>query len=291
MITDAQSPWKVDSETGRLRDILLCRPEHYAWQPTNAVALKTLAEGSRGFSLDGVKQQYEGMVTALQENGVTCHFIEPLAHLPYQVYTRDSSQTTPWGPVVTQLFRPQRRGEYASIIRFYQETGGPWAYSTQGTLEGGDIHIIRPGLALIGHTGERTDEAGAKQFAGWFEERGWEVRLQPFAEHFLHLDLLFCMAADNLAVACLEVLDDDLVDWLRAHQIRLVPVSYKDAMQLACNLLALGDGKVIAAAHATAMNAALKAEGLEVIELPLDMLTRGGGGAHCMTMPLRRDPL
>ena len=291
MITDAQSPWKVDSETGRLRDILLCRPEHYAWQPTNAVALKTLAEGSRGFSLDGVKHQYEGMVTALQENGVTCHFIEPLAHLPYQVYTRDSSQTTPWGPVVTQLFRPQRRGEYASIIRFYQETGGPWAYSTQGTLEGGDIHIIRPGLMLIGHSGERTDEAGARQFAGWFEERGWEVRLQAFAEHFLHLDLLFCMAADNLAVACLEVLDDDLVDWLRAHQIRLIPVSYKDAMALACNLLSLGDGKVIAAAHAQEMNAALKAEGVEVIELPLDLLTRGGGGAHCMTMPLRRDPL
>ena len=291
MITGAQSPWKVDSETGRLRDILLCRPDHYSWQPTNAVALKTLAEGSKGFDIEGVRAQYEGMVTALRENGVTCHFLEPEAHLPYQVYTRDSSQVTPWGPVVTQLYRPQRRGEYAAIIGFYNKTGGPWAYSTTGTLEGGDIHIIRPGLMLIGHSGERTDEAGARQFAGWFEERGWEVRLHAFAEHFLHLDLLFCMAADNLAVACLEVLDDDLVDWLRAHQIRLIPVSYKDAMELACNLLSLGDGKVIAAAHAREMNAALKAEGVEVIELPLDLLTRGGGGAHCMTMPLRRDPL
>ncbi len=291
MITDARSPWTIDSETGRLTDVLLCRPDHYFWQPTNDVARRTLAQGAEGFDLAGVRAQYDGMVRALEENGVTCHFLTPEPHLPYQVYTRDSSQVTPWGPVVTQLYRPQRRGEYAAIIGFYNETGGPWAYSTTGTLEGGDIHIIRPGLALIGYTGERTDEAGARQFAAWFEERGWEVRLYPFAEHFLHLDLLFCMAAENLAVACLDVLDDDLVAWLKARQIRLIPVSYKDAMQLACNLLALGDGKVIAAEHATGMNAALKAEGVEVIELPLDLLTRGGGGAHCMTMPLKREPV
>ncbi|HSG56032.1 MAG TPA: arginine deiminase family protein [Paracoccaceae bacterium] len=193
--------------------------------------------------------------------------------------------------MITQLFRPQRRGEYAGVIRFYEEScGGPWRYSTAGTLEGGDIHIIRPGLLLVGHSGERTNEAGARQFADWFEAEGWEVRLQAFPEHFLHMDVIFSMVAPTLALACVEVMDDDLIAWLRDRQIRLIPMSYKSAMRLSCNVLALGDGRVLSASHSEEVNTALRAEGLEVREVPLDLFTRGGGGVHCMTMPLRRDP-
>lgn len=283
--------WRVDSETGRLREVLLCPPDHYAWQPTNTIARKTLDEGTKVPTRTDLVAQYDGLVAALENAGVVCRYSQTEAHLPYQVYTRDSSQVTPWGPVITQLFRPQRRGEYASVIDFYGQADGVWRYSTRGTLEGGDIHIIRPGLLLVGHSGERTDAAGARQFADWFEAEGWEVRLQPFPEHFLHLDVLFSMVTPSLALACREVLDDDLLGWLEARQIRVIPVSYKDAMTMACNVLALGDDRVISAAHATAANAAMKAEGIEVIELSLDLFTRGGGGVHCMTMPLLRDPL
>ncbi|MFC7607610.1 arginine deiminase-related protein [Teichococcus aestuarii] len=99
-----------------------------------------------------------------------------------------------------------------------------------------------PRPALIGHSGGRTDEAGAEQFAGWLRAEGWEVRLEPFDEHFLHLDVLFCMAAPGLAVACTEVLDDTLLGWLADHGIRCIPVSYREVMQLGCNVLALGGG-------------------------------------------------
>lgn len=285
--------WRVDSETGVLRDVLLCRPDHYAWQPTNAVANRTLAEGRRQPTRADLEAQYDALVQALQNAGVTCHYLDRVEpHLPYQAYTRDSSQVTPWGPAITQLYRPVRRGEYAAAIQFYDATdGGPWGYSTAGTLEGGDIHIIRPGLLLVGHSGERTDEAGARQFASWFEAAGWETRLQPFPEHFLHLDVLFNMVTDGLALACTDVLDDDLLDWLRERQIRLIPVSYKDVMRLSGNVLALGNDRVISAAHAQEVNVRLRAEGLEVMEVPLDLFTAGGGGAHCLTMPLRRDLL
>ncbi len=280
----------VDSETGPLREVLLCRPEYYRWQPTNAVAHRTLADG-QSFDEVVMLAQYDEFLDALGRAGVTCRFLDPKPHLPYMVYTRDSSQTTPWGPVITQLFRPQRRGEYASVIEFYAEHGGIWHYADQGTLEGGDIHIIRPGLALIGHSGERTDEAGAEQFADWLEDHGWEVRLQPFAAHFLHLDLLFCMVADGLAVACLDVLDPDLIGWLRGRQIHLIDVPYRDAMALGCNLLALGDDRVLSPHASQDLNVKLRAEGLEVLAPHLDVFTRGGGGAHCMTMPLARDPV
>ncbi|MCG8358712.1 MAG: arginine deiminase family protein [Kiloniellales bacterium] len=283
--------WSMDSETGLLQEVLLCPPEHYDWLPLNAVAEATLSGGLR-LDLQAAQAQYGEMVDALEQAGVTCHFLEPDAELKYQVYTRDSSQMTPWGPAVTQLHKPQRRGEYAAVIRFYQERGeGVWRYCTSGTLEGGDIHIIRPGLLLIGYSGGRSNEAGARQFARWFEAEGWEVRLQPFAEHFLHLDVMFCMAAEGLAVACTEVMDDGLTDWLRGNGIRLVPVHYKETMQLGCNLLALGGHRVISPRHNAKLNERLRAEGLAVFDPELDLFTKGGGGVHCMTMPLKRESL
>ena len=295
--------WTVNSETGVLRDVLLCKPEHYRWIPTNSIAVATLAGGGI-VEAKAASAQYRELEAVLDQAGVARHYLTPEAHLPYQVYTRDSSQTTPWGPVLTQLAMPQRRGEYAAVLGFHAKTGanrtseartgeartgGFWRYATQGTVEGGDIHVIREGLLVIGHSGGRTNEAGARQFAAWFEAEGWEVRLEPFAEHFLHLDVLFCMAAEGLAVACTEVLGDEFSKFLARRQIRIIAASYAEVMAMTCNLLSLGGGRVISPAHSKRLNAALRAEGITVFDPELDCFARGGGSIHCMTMPLRRD--
>jgi N-dimethylarginine dimethylaminohydrolase len=209
--------------------------------------------------------------------------------LPYQVYTRDSSQTTPWGTVLTQLRMEKRRGEVGEVAAFYAPHGGFWRSATAGSLEGGDIHLIRDGLAVIGYSGVRTTREAAEQMAGWLHEQSWQVRLKPFAPHFLHLDVLFCMAADGVAVACIEVLGDDFAAWLAAQGIRVIEASYREVMAMSCNLLCLGAGRVISPRHSTRINAALRHEGLTVFDPPLDMFAQGGGSVHCMTMPLRRD--
>ncbi len=280
--------WFVESETGRLREVLLCPPRHYKWIPTNSIAVETLEAGS-AFDHDRVQQQFADLVDALEGAGVTCHYVQPEPHLPYQVYTRDSSQTTPWGTVLTQLSLPERRGEVGNILRFYQD-GGVWNYASAGSIEGGDIHLIRPGLAVIGWSGVRTSLSGARQFAAWFEARGWEVRIEPFPEHFLHLDVLFCMAANGLAVACLEALSDGFAKWLAGHGIKVIDASYREVMVMSCNLLALGGGKVISPRHSARINQALRAEGLTVLDPELEQFAQGGGSVHCLTMPLVRDP-
>jgi N-dimethylarginine dimethylaminohydrolase len=281
--------WQVDSETGVLTDVLMCRPEHYRWLDTNAVAHHTLGAGTP-FDPSAAQAQFFGLTDLLARQGVHAHYLKPEPHLSYQVYTRDSSQTTPFGPVLTQLRMPERRGEYASVISFHAEAGGFWHHASDGTCEGGDIHIIRPGLLLIGYSGIRTDLSGARQFASWFKAEGWEIRLQPFAEHFLHLDVLFCMATEHLAVCCTEVLGDEFTEWLAAHGIGVVPASYREVMAMSCNILSLGGGRVISPRHSTRLNAELAARGVTVLDPPLDVFARGGGSIHCMTMPLRRHP-
>jgi N-dimethylarginine dimethylaminohydrolase len=281
--------WTVASETGPLTDVLVCAPDHYRWIPTNTIARRTLAAGGQP-DLQALQAQHRELVQALEQGGARVHHLPPEPQLPYMVYTRDSVVVTHRGPVLCQLERPQRRGEYAPLLDWHAAQGSAfWRKSSTGTLEGGDVHILRPGLALIGASGGRTDPAGAGQLAGWLRAEGWEVRIESFDEHFLHLDVLFCMAAPGLAVACLDVLPEDLSEWLAAHGIRCLPVPYRAAMTLGCNILSLGGGRVISARESQTLNAALRAEGLVVLDPALSLFTAGGGGPHCLTCPLRRE--
>lgn len=278
--------WTVSSETGALADVLVCPPDHYRWIPTNTIVRRTLA-GAQQPSTMALAAQHGELVHALRQGGANVHVLPPEPHLPYMVYTRDSAVATPWGPVLCQLERPQRRGEYAGVTDFHH--GRFWRKSSAGTLEGGDIHVMMPGVAVVGVSGGRTDLAGAEQFAGWLRAEGWEVRVEPFDEHFLHLDVLFCMAAPGLAVACRDVLDPGFLAWLDSHGIRCIDVPYRDAMALGCNILALGHGRVVSARGSATLNAALRAEGLDVLDPELSLFTAGGGGPHCLTCPLKRE--
>jgi len=283
-------PWFIDSETGELTDILLCPPDHYSWIPSNDIAIQTMANGAK-LNPALLERQFDELCHALRSAGVTCHFLKAQADLPYQVYTRDSSQTTPFGTVVTRMMRHERTGEQAEIRRFYGEDQ-IWKTVTKGHIEGGDIHIIRPGLVVVGVSGGRTDAAGAEEFLGWFAEAGWTTKVIRFAEHFLHLDVIFSMVAENLALCAVDVIADEDLDWLRAQGIRLLPVTYKEAMRdMSCNVLALGRDRVISPRHSTRINSMLRSEGLTVLDPELNQFSQGGGSVHCMTMPLRRHTL
>ena len=97
------------------------------------------------------------------------------------------------------------------------------------------------------------------------------------------------MVADGLALVCPDAVPEDFLDWLKAHQIRTLDVTYAEAMRdMACNVLALGKHRVISPRHSIRTNAMLKAEGLELLTPNLDQFSAGGGSVHCLTMPLHR---
>src|SRR3954453_4106263 len=97
----------------------------------------------------------------------------------------------PSGTVVPQPAQSWRRGEYAPVIRFHQEAGIPIrGMITAGSLEGGDVVIVEPGSALIGGGETRTQEGAPSQLAPWFREDGWEARVHPIPERYVHIDVL-----------------------------------------------------------------------------------------------------
>ena len=124
------------------------------------------------------------------------------------------------------------------------------------------------------------------------QPKGWRAIVHRFDPHFLHLDTIFSMVSENRALACTDVLDDEFLAWLAKNGIKVISVTYKEAMHhMACNVLALGNDRIISPKHCKRANEMMRAEGFEVLDPNLDQFATGGGSIHCMTMPLRRDPL
>jgi N-dimethylarginine dimethylaminohydrolase len=281
--------WGTDSEYGLLHDVLLGPPENFRWRETSVISRATLASGRR-FEPETALGQHAELVGAYRQAGVAVHFLEPDPALPYQVFARDSSIGTPLGPIVSQLAQPWRRGEYAPVIRFYEAAGIPvHRMVTAGTVEGGDVVIVEPGRVLIGNGEERTNQAGARQVAAWFEEMEWEARVEPIPSHFVHIDVLVSILAPKLAAVCVEAASTGLVGWLRDAGFEILEVSVADAFGLGVNAISLGADRVISTRRSSELNAKLRAHGLEVLDPDLEMFTLGGGGAHCLAQALRRE--
>jgi N-dimethylarginine dimethylaminohydrolase len=282
--------WGADSETGRLTDVLLCPPDSFRWLPTSAISRATIESG-RAFEPERTRAQHAELVSMYEGAGVRCHFLEPDPALPYQVFARDSSVMTPWGGLVTQPKQWWRRGEYAPVIRFYQEAEIPiWKMITAASLEGGDVMVVEPGVALIGSGEERTDSQAARQLAAWFEAEGWEARVEPIPGVFIHIDVLAAIVAPKLAAVCTEVVSGGLVRWFEAKGFEILDVPQADAWTLGVNAMSLGDDRVLSGAGATSLNEQMRARGLELLTPDLSMFTLGGGGAHCLGQALHREP-
>jgi N-dimethylarginine dimethylaminohydrolase len=281
--------WGVDSEYGRLTDVVVCPPDNFRWLPTSAISRGTLETGRR-FDPEAARAQHGELVAAYEGAGVTPHFLEPDPALPYQVFARDSSVMTPWGACVTQLKQWWRRGEYAAVIRFYQNRQVPiWRMATAGAIEGGDVMIVEPGTVVIGNGEERTEHAAAYQLAAWFEAEGWEARVEPIPGVFVHIDVLMAVLAPKLAAVCVELVSSGLVAWLRAKGFEILEVPGDEAFRLGVNAISLGDDRVLTGAGARSLNEQMRAHGLDLLAPDLEMFTLGGGGAHCLGQALRRE--
>ena len=172
-------PWGTDFEVGQLRDVILCAPDHWGIDKNaNAVVKAAVAKGVK-FDLETAKRQHRNFVSALEREGIAIRWLPQLKCQISQTYTGEIlSLTTPWGVVVCRMQAECRQDEYAAVIEFCRQHNVPiWKTVTEGTVEGGDVHVAKPRKLLIGHSGVRTTLNGAMQVLSWFEEKGWQGKL------------------------------------------------------------------------------------------------------------------
>ena len=280
----------VDSEYGRLTRVFLSPPSHLTMVPCNSVTREAIRNGLK-VSVDAACAQHLALVTTFQNLGVATVTAASSPALPDQSFMRDTSVMTPWGLVGLRPGAFHRRGEVDRVMTAAAAAGVPVLDRiARGLIEGGDVCILRPGLVIIGVSGSRTNEEGAEALAAIFRRRGWRALLYHFDPHFLHLDTIFTMVDRGLALGCRDVLDDGFMAEMEYAGIEILPVSYKEARRLACNVVSLGDGRVLTSVDNITVNAQLQARGYELFPLDISQFTRCGGGIHCLTMPLARLP-
>ena len=286
--TPILSNWGFQNETDPLTDVLLGSSAHLYHRATSSLSRKYLRDNP--CDIQTAQAQHAELVSAYRHHDVNIHMLDPEPELTMQVYSRDSSVMTPYGAIITAMANWWRRGENYAAIRMYEKLGIPICdMVTAGTFEGGDFNIIEEGCVLIGCGGARTQEEGARQVASWFEAEGWEVRLAFFDEYYVHIDLMVVPIAEKLTAVCLDCTDPELVDWLKAKGHEIIDVPFRQTMELGCNLMSLGQDRVIVPIASTTLSENLKARGFDVTCVDTAEISKTGGGVHCMAQALRRD--
>lgn len=289
LVDSAAAPaWGVDSEYGRLTDVMLASPRHLEIVPCNAVSIRNHEDGVACYP-EIAEDQHGAFVELLEAQGVRCHLLPAAPELPDLAFTRDTTLMTPWGLIGLRPAVAHRQAEVDWICRAAAAWGIPMLGRIEtGRVEGGDICLLRPGIVVIGCSGDRTDEAGAGALARIFEARGWRAILTAFDPQFLHLDTLFTMIDRNHAVACAEALDPAFLAELEKLGITIIPASLEEVRRLGANIFSLGEGRLLSPADNMRVNAELGRLGYSVFQMEIDQFTRCGGGMHCLTMPLAR---
>ena len=285
--TSPLSKFGFRNETDQLTDVLLGSPAHLRHLPTSSLSRKHLREAPCNIRL--AQAQHAELVSAYEHFGVKIHMLAPEPELPMQVYSRDSSVMTPYGPIITAMSNWWRRGENYAAIRAYEKLGIPiYDMVTAGTFEGGDFNVIEEGCVLIGCGGARTQEEGALQVKQWFDAEGWETKLAFIDEYYVHIDLMVVPIAEKLTAVCLACTEPGIVDWLKSKGHEIIDVPFQDTMALGCNFMSVGKDRVIAPTASKTLAEQLKARGFEVALVDTSEISKTGGGIHCMAQALKR---
>ena len=156
-----------------------------------------------------------------------------------------------------------------------------------GTLEGGSFVKLRNGLAAFG-TSIRCNAEGARQLQTVLERIGWELLVVPLPGYTIHIDLHLAMVDVDKALINAPGLPYEFLTELKARGIETIYPDPSEAWAL--NALCLRPGRVLMAEGSPRTGEILAGRGVDVVTVPYDEIHKNGGGVHCSTMELEREP-
>ena len=291
--------WGAQSEMGRLRMVLVSRPSD------NEAAEEVRAD-PKFYDVQGefpdlalMRRQHEALVDVLTKFGSEVVYLDPPAEArgPYgrlrMLWAPASAFVINGGAIVPRYgLAPWRRGFEALLARKLMELGCPILYTIhgRGVLElGGNCQWIDPRHLVIG-VGPSTNADGIRQVWPVLRDAGVEdIHVTTFREG-IHLDIAFGMASAWVAVVDPRRLEPSFLTYLRRLGVELVEAPPAEAANSACNTLVLEPGVVVLPTGNPVTTRALRERGCDVIEVDMSEFVKTGGGPHCATAGLIRDP-
>jgi N-dimethylarginine dimethylaminohydrolase len=282
---------------GPLRRVLVASPRTRGWdKPEIAAGWRDL-----GFlhtpDLEIAQSQHDALVHELKAAGAEVDELPSAPDLTLDaVYTHDASLPSDFGLIVMRPGKANRIPEGKWHSSFCETLGVPifGEISTPGTTEGGDILWLDARTLLVGN-GYRTNLEGISQLRALLATKGIDVLSAPLPygsgpAACLHLMSLISLLDERTALVDLPWLAVETVELLKGRGYGFIEIDYSERETLACNVLALGNRRLLAIAENTRTNAKLRAAGFDVRTFPgSELCVNGGGGPTCLTRPLLRD--
>jgi N-dimethylarginine dimethylaminohydrolase len=242
------------------------------------------------------QEQHEALCRELQTAGAEVVEMPPSPDLTLDaVYTHDASLATDHGLIVMRPGKPNRIPEgphhAASCDALDVPTLG--AITAPATAEAGDILWLDSKTLLIGH-GYRTNPAGIQQIRALLAPHAAEVLSAPLPygagpSQCLHLMSLISLIDDRTALVDLPWLSVETVELLKSRGFRFLEIDPRERDTLACNVLALGNNRLIAIEENAKTNARLRQSGFDLRTFPAsELCINGSGGPTCLTRPILR---
>ena len=146
---------------------------------------------------------------------------------------------------------------------------------------------------LIGH-GYRTNALGIQQMRDLLAPKGVQVLSAPLPygpgpSACLHLMSLISLLDEHTALVDLPWLTVETVELLKSRGFKFIEIDPSERDTLACNVLALGNTRLLALEENRNTNARLRQAGFDVRTFPgSELCINGSGGPTCLTRPLLR---
>lgn len=227
---------------------------------------------------------------------------------PNMVYTRDTGAITNKGYIQMRMAHQVRRPEPTLIARSLMKLGIPQLVSIEapGLLEGGDFVYPDEYTLMIGSNGIRTNEEGVFQVIKPLLEKNVvrKVIYVPLPSWRVHLDGglmfidkdLFIYHPASVETFPLRIVRKDepiefirLMDFIREYyDAEGIAISDNELYLFGANVVCLDRKKVVIYEWNERVIAELNDRSVEVLPIQGGELSRGGGGPHCMTLPILR---
>ena len=296
--------WGVDNDVGRIRSILMHRPgdEMKIVDPAKRIeSIGSFGDLEAGwyFQSDRVpplaemQSEHDALVAALRARGIEVHDVEGVdGGRLKSCYTRDPVIMVKGGAIVTRMGTRIRRGEELAITRTLAKLGVPVLRTLSGSavMEGGSFAWINPRTCVIG-CGIRVNREGAAQVGEVLRRQGVDLIVIDLVGYDIHIDGSFQMVDRDLALVDPFGLPYSFLEKLKELKVRTIEITPADNKWI-INSLAVAPGELIMPEGATNRTLDLMAgHGLTWTILPYDRMQLNGGGIHCSTTPLIRDPV
>jgi N-dimethylarginine dimethylaminohydrolase len=296
--------WGCDNDVGQLRAVLMHRPgaEFAVIDPEKRIAeTGSFGDLEAGWywqsetipPLAEMQAQHDALAAALRAEGAEVVYLEGVEGGRFKsVYTRDSSFAVKGGAIVGRLAPRMRHGEELPVTRALAKLGMPILRTVHGTgmIEGGSFAWLNSRTAVVGR-GIRVNDEAIAQVAEVLKYQGVELIVVDLRGYDIHIDGHFLMVDVDLALVWPRGLPFSFLERLKELGIRTVEMTPEDNGWIV-NGLAVRPGRVILPEGiSNRTRDTLESHGVEIVTLPYDKVQLNGGGIHCSTCPLIRDPV